>query len=593
MSNQFDTSNIQAAVSVFAVTVSAQSGKRVNVVFEGDDAFCDGETIYLPDTNVYRKRSGRLIALGYSAHEASHVLNTPMEEYANAIKDKEIPELYQSILNILEDVRIERDIVRRYPGTKKWIEAVIRDVRKKKEKGNMFVATEVDDIPYAVLGWLLTHSRSVYNQNTSLKSEVKKFRKAAVNMGVPEQMFTELSSALTKLIGIGGEYSGFCNLKALADEVYDIIISHLNSQQDSDDKQDPQSEGEGSDYSRQHASGSGNQESSQEEGTDQNGRPEADNNSSDQGEKQEEPDTGNADDKEDLKKLFESAGKYQVDLGGLAGQELADRGEGSSQRSRRRRSRMRVTLCDFTQNTQCDQSKAKLLSVPLRRSLQKLMDESIREEVRISRRGKVCRRKLHKVPLGDAKVFQKVTPGVKPSLAVHLLIDGSSSMCGWESEVANTASLALALACESLSIDVGVSAFIGSCDDRQLQILKLNGSGRITSKMQQNWGIEPQGTTPLGEAMDLAAPLLMESAKDYERKLLIVITDGKPDSVPAVEKAYQKAREKGVELFALGIGLPSHVDDWLNETFEGAVMNLSRVDELPQELFRVVINHFR
>ncbi len=77
----------------------------------------------------------------FTTHEVSHAKNTPAYEYMDAIdkQSKEDKSLYASTLNIVEDARIEKLIMREYPGTKKWFykgykELMDRDFFKLQDK---------------------------------------------------------------------------------------------------------------------------------------------------------------------------------------------------------------------------------------------------------------------------------------------------------------------------------------------------------------------------------------------------------------------------------------------------------------------------
>ena len=51
----------------------------------------------------------------FCAHEVGHAIDTPMEKWESTLTQKKVP---RSVLNILEDARIERKMKRKYPGLK-------------------------------------------------------------------------------------------------------------------------------------------------------------------------------------------------------------------------------------------------------------------------------------------------------------------------------------------------------------------------------------------------------------------------------------------------------------------------------------------
>ena len=85
----------------------------INVVFKGNGAYTDGKTIYLPSIKDLSKELTADIN-GFCDHEVGHVRYTTMKTL-----DK-IPTRGRSfnfsLLNALEDVRVERLMIKDYPG---------------------------------------------------------------------------------------------------------------------------------------------------------------------------------------------------------------------------------------------------------------------------------------------------------------------------------------------------------------------------------------------------------------------------------------------------------------------------------------------
>ncbi|MEA1053997.1 VWA domain-containing protein, partial [Lamprobacter modestohalophilus] len=83
-------------------------------------ALTDGQTIVVP---TLPSDSALLpVAWGYLAHEAGHLRYTDFTVYRRAAQDGDA--LSGQILNILEDVRIERALAGPYPGTRETLQAV-------------------------------------------------------------------------------------------------------------------------------------------------------------------------------------------------------------------------------------------------------------------------------------------------------------------------------------------------------------------------------------------------------------------------------------------------------------------------------------
>lgn len=69
---------------------------------------------------------------------------------------------------------------------------------------------------------------------------------------------------------------------------------------------------------------------------------------------------------------------------------------------------------------------------------------------------------LHRVAVGDSRVFARKEQRVAPNTAIHLLVDLSGSMVGGKDGVALEAAMALALALEPITgVSRAVTAFPG------------------------------------------------------------------------------------------------------------------------------------
>ena len=101
---------LKNAMPIVATALGRKFGVQVQV--GGPQAATDGQTIWLPDLPADSQL--RPVAWGLLAHEASHVRHTDMAVYQAAARHSPIR---RALLNLLEDIRIERAIRRDYPGT--------------------------------------------------------------------------------------------------------------------------------------------------------------------------------------------------------------------------------------------------------------------------------------------------------------------------------------------------------------------------------------------------------------------------------------------------------------------------------------------
>ena len=110
--------------SIAAARTFGRKGE-VNVVFSGQQAMTDGNTIYIPalDTTKPLDEGTARVARGFIDHEAGHIRHTDMAaftkemERAHAAGDK----FHAMLLNCIEDVRIEDCVRSEYPGAERNI----------------------------------------------------------------------------------------------------------------------------------------------------------------------------------------------------------------------------------------------------------------------------------------------------------------------------------------------------------------------------------------------------------------------------------------------------------------------------------------
>ncbi|PWC64012.1 hypothetical protein [Azospirillum sp. TSH7] len=96
-------------------TIGRAAGIRV--VFRGNEASTNGKVIVLPalDHTVDYTKEQVQVARGYTDHEAAHLILTDMAQYQEAAAQG--GELFAFTLNAMEDIRIERELTKKYPGT--------------------------------------------------------------------------------------------------------------------------------------------------------------------------------------------------------------------------------------------------------------------------------------------------------------------------------------------------------------------------------------------------------------------------------------------------------------------------------------------
>jgi len=181
----------------------------------------------------------------------------------------------------------------------------------------------------------------------------------------------------------------------------------------------------------------------------------------------------------------------------------------------------------------------------------------------------------------DPKVFRNMLIDDDESVAIQILVDRSGStqqnmVIDYEIEAA----LGLCLALEGfVDVETMITAFPGSGSQRPTATIK--SVGESVRKSFDRWP-SPTGGTPLGKAYLQAAYNFVDATK--ERKIIIVLTDGKPsDAIFASDIKSKIAKAYGIEFYGVVIG----VKDYPQDLFDDSEV-ISTAQDLPKALAALV-----
>ena len=161
--------------------------------------------------------------------------------------------------------------------------------------------------------------------------------------------------------------------------------------------------------------------------------------------------------------------------------------------------------------------------------------------------GKLNTNRLVAFRAGNRNIFDKQGSVTCSSASVVMLIDESGSMHGNRERSAREAAV---LINEAIARIPNVNFYCYGYTDNELCVYAENGK---TSK----WALSAtssKGGTPTGKAMRLAADRIRRFTKDPV--LMLVLTDGAPDSSAEVIRQDNELRTKG--FFPIGIGIQSN-----------------------------------
>ena len=533
--------------------VAAAYGEKfgVKVLIQGQDAFTDGERIVIPTANPDDPHYQQ-IAWGYLAHEAAHIRHTNFD----MVKKASSKPIRKALLNIIEDVRIENELAKDYPGTRRSISQVIEYMVDTQQ---MCVPEQLE--PASNLqAWLLFRLRCHFLGQKALTPLYQAIDER-VRQLFPAAAMSRLSAMLTAVPSLGSTGEVL--------KLVDAIVAML--EEESRPPQD-ESDADGGDDIGQDASNDSNNSSDSQ--TPETG-------SSATGDAAETGDSDNSDQADNLRQALEaSAAQFEPDTFAQVAEVLSEQAEGHQG----------VTPLSLPQAEQAMLGDEAILtlsaseSAQIRARLRGMVQSSQDNRNHAKRHGlRVATHRLAASQAGESRLFIQRQPRIAPNAAVHLLVDISGSMGKPIGEgnrkyfhVANEAALALAMALEGIpGVVPAVSYFPGIHQEVSIALLPKQSVRHRAACFDQ----KPRGCTPMAQAMWFAANSLL--AQKQKRKLMIVLTDGDPDDWAATHDIVDRCRRSGFELLGIGIQTRS-----VEKFFPQSIV-INDVKDLKRELFEV------
>ncbi|RBM71159.1 hypothetical protein DLR60_01385 [Vibrio tarriae] len=533
--------------------VAAAYGEKfgVKVLIQGQDAFTDGERIVIPTANPDDPHYQQ-IAWGYLAHEAAHIRHTNFDMVQKASSKP----IRKALLNIIEDVRIENELAKDYPGTRRSISQVIEYMVDTQQ---MCVPEQLE--PASNLqAWLLFRLRCHFLGQKAL-TPLYQAVDERVRQLFPAAAMSRLSAMLTAVPSLGSTGEVL--------KLVDAIVAML--EEESRPPQDESDADSGNDIGQDASNDSNNSSDSQTPETD----------SSATGDAAETGDSDNSDQADNLRQALEaSAAQFEPDTFAQVAEVLSEQAEGHQG----------VTPLSLPQAEQAMLDDEAILtlsaseSAQIRARLRGMVQSSQDNRNHAKRHGlRVATHRLAASQAGESRLFIQRQPRIAPNAAVHLLVDISGSMGKPIGEgnrkyfhVANEAALALAMALEGIpGVVPAVSYFPGIHQEVSIALLPKQSVRHRAACFDQ----KPRGCTPMAQAMWFAANSLL--AQKQKRKLMIVLTDGDPDDWAATHDIVDRCRRSGFELLGIGIQTRS-----VEKFFPQSIV-INDVKDLKRELFEV------
>lgn len=541
--------------------VAAALGNRlgVKVMVTGQTAKTDGERILIPayDGNAPDYRD---IAWGFLAHEAAHIRYTDFSIFVEASSHP----IRKAILNILEDVRIERLLMRDYPGTALTIHRTLRHLV---DQGD-FCLPEKDAHPACHLqAWLLIRLRLKLLKQDVLK-DLATPSHAMMSACLTGPVLDQLERLCEEVMALGSTRDGL----ALADRILEVLKAQERPSPSGEDatatlKPDCEITQSGSQGQLTQA----RPEDLKEADANGIGSPQADATQSDHSARDPIQRILDVEDATLQRDLFEMV-REGLDL--------------------QRHEAQAMTLpvgddpdADWEQGFRRYQ-QALEGSARLRAALQGWVQTTSKSTLKVKRAGqRITGTRLSRLGCKDTRVFEKRTIGITPDTAVHLLLDRSPSMSalvshegavlGRRMDLAWDATLGLAIALEGIQgVNVGITAFPGR-DGEANSVYRLVPHGVPIRARAGAFAGDLDGSTPLAEALWYAGAQLLQQRQS--RRILLVLTDGVPDDLEAARSVLSKLKAAAIEVTGIGLGID------VDRVFETSIC-VQRLGDLPVQL---------
>lgn len=527
--------------------VAQAIGRKLNtkVVLGGNQAHTDLKTVYLPDL-PFEDPDVETLAFGYLEHECAHV------RYTQDIAHLSQSALHHNITSLFEDIRIERELSREYPGYGSTLNKL---TTKLVSDGKIYSPPHPDDSLVGKLQKYVTYR---------LRSEVLGQSALDLYAEVAENLFREevsegLAMRIGSVLGRVPTMESTYDAASLAAEVIQLI----NDEKDDNEPKEKPPE--------------------TEDDQDQGETPDQD-----QAQDGQQPDDGSQQPDTDMAKaLGELLKSSEEELGQDVGEQLGDllseeaenaiQAQGGAGAGMGLASEPNHGLGD----PEAIIADIKGATIALRARLRGLLESSRRTQTKKTRNGhRISQKQLIPAMMGDPRLFEKKKRTNAINTVVQILLDRSSSMGTDQMDIAKKATLAAMTGLEQVHrIQLGAAAFPG----HGFAVEPLTGfHEKVNQTAARYAAIRSSGGTPLLPALMWAADQVLQQSE--ERKIILIVTDGEPYQENICKDVIRRCWSSGIEVMGLGIDVESVADLF---PVSGCIKH---VDELATAMFNMLQN---
>ncbi|MDT8440646.1 MAG: VWA domain-containing protein [Desulfuromonadales bacterium] len=547
-----------------ARTLSHDTGLAITV--GGDQSYCSAKGNAINIARMPATDLGRRLMCGLVFHEVGH------KHYTKGAKPTG---LVGELTNVIEDVRVEQLTIQRRPGARFDLDAVTTYYSERSEVPS-------DNLPAQLLTVVMAVGRLQQLGQKGLDQH-----RTTCQAFLGQQFGNRFVKRLEQLLSTEFRtLSSTTDSLRLAEQVLELVRNQAHVKKTESQQAEPQ-EQSGIDENESPA------QDDQQGGPDQ-GQAGGQGNHGLEGDTDSGPEHQSAGhagedeapplDPEELEALL-SAGSGQVgDLASFITKELNDLADQIP-------AAIQQAIPDYPAigkqrqtGHSLDVAEALVVSARLRSRLPALLQSVRNQPVRHGSSGRrLAPNRLVRLAGGDPKVFRKKCETVAVNTAVAILLDSSGSMA---SEIGGVklhrVAIDAAYALHHTLFGVpGIKVTSIEFSDRSQDQPHLRLMADFGEKPQsERFNVEPDGGTPIDKALWYARAALLP--RPEPRKIILLLTDGFPNSAEDTYHATRRCVRDGIEIAAIGIMTDAVKQFWPRHRV------ITRLQELPQAMFEVM-----
>ena len=524
--------DILNCLPLLASVLGGQYG--VQVCIGGSEACTDGKIIHIPALPLNCDEELLVLVKGFTDHEAAHIRYTDFVEMKAANMDAGTFNLF----NCLEDWRVEKRLSAIFPGCRQNLNRLIRKFFMDEVEARAGVCTPA----LAVLDYVLLTVRSwdvpeVTPRRMTVRDVLRREYPGLVEM-IDAVLVKARIHCPDTAAAIGYARQLAACIRQWEPEVKEDSPRGKNSDSRRNEGENPAQSGECSARDSDYDADSDHSDSPCKE--------ERSNHTASQAHAERNQRGGTAcDGKQELEDLFTADSRnLPRNLGELLAEGLIAAPIPTPDNG------MEVAVLGtrFVQALPPEEKAEALQSCnALRQRLQGLLQAQALRRCAIGRRGKPHHASLHRLSVGNPRIFRRESVQSGLNTAVHILLDCSGSMSGPPIKLACQSCYAVAKALEGIK-GVNLAMTVFPAISRVAAVFPLVRHG---TKVSDAFAVSASGGTPLAPALWWVLQTLYAQAEN--RKIILILTDGVPDAVQPCEYAIRQAERLGVETYGIGI----------------------------------------